>query len=129
MKRIIPRMLIMLAGITAAAVGGVNNSLWLALTGFFVFFFAVVALIEAEIYNRTQWDRMIKYYLKERDKRTEIEIKAEHADYELEELKKQLEEAEKKPTMVYVGGFKALTDSLNKVHERNMLKAVGVEHE
>ena len=37
MKRIIPRMLIMLAGITAAAVGGVNNSL-VGINGFFVFF-------------------------------------------------------------------------------------------
>ena len=129
MKCIIPRMLVMLTGITATAIGVVFNIPWLMVTGFFVFFFGLIAVIEADIYNRNRWDRMLRYYVKERDLRTKSEIAAEHADYELTEIQKQLDEAIKKPTMVYVGGFKALTDSLNKVHERNMLKAVGVEHE
>lgn len=127
MKRIIPRIIVMLTGILILTIGIVYNLPLAMGAGFFVFFFTLLNLIEADRHNRSRWDRLIRYYIKERDGRITSEMMLELSDIEREELENKLKIAEEKSNMIYVGGFKKLTDALNRAHVRNMLKVSGRE--
>ena len=125
MKRIIPRIIVMLMGLVILAIGIIHNLPLAICAGFFVFFFALISVIEAEQFNRSRWNRLINYYIKERDGRIVSEMKCELKDIEREELESRLKVAEEKPSTIYVAGVKELTDALNRAHARNMLKATG----
>jgi len=127
MKRIFPRILAMLTGLFLFSIGMINRLPPAIGAGILMSAFFLISAAEAEVYNRYHWDRLIRYYLKERDKHTESDMRVVLADYEIEELKKKLAAAESTPSKIYVGGFPKLTDALNRAHARNMLKAVGSE--
>lgn len=119
MKRIIPRIIVMLTGVLILIIGIAYNLPLAMGAGFFVFFFALTSIIEADHFNRSRWNRLINYYVKERDGRIASEMKCELSDIEREELEMKLKDAEEKPSMVYIGGPKYLRDALNKVHAPN----------
>lgn len=127
MKRIIPRIIVMLTGLVILAIGIIHNLPLAMGAGFFVFFFALISVIEADQFNRSRWNRLINYYIKERDGRIASEMKCELKDIEREEMENRLKVAEERPGVIYVAGVKKLTDVLNRAHARNMLKAAGRE--
>lgn len=125
MKRIIPRIIVMLTGLLVFAIGIIYNFPVAMGAGILVSIFALISTIEAELYNRSRWDRLIRYYLKEKDKSTESDMRVVLTEYEIEELRQKLSAAEEKPSMIYVGGFKPMVDALNRVHSaRSGLKSM-----
>lgn len=127
MKRIIPRIIVMLTGLVILAIGIIHNLPLAMGAGFFLFFFALISVIEADQFNRSRWNLLINYYIKERDGRIASEMKCELKDIEREEMENRLKVAEERPGVIYVAGVKKLTDALNRAHARNMLKATGRE--
>lgn len=127
MKRIIPRVAVVLGGLLTFAVGMTHKLPWAIGAGIFIAIFALMSVIEAELYNRARWQRMLTYYVKEKNRRESAERAVELVECDLEDTKEKLKEAEAKPSMIYVGGFPQLTDALNKAHARNMARGEVVE--
>ena len=127
MKKIIPRMIIMLTGIVILAIGIINNTPLAMGAGFFMFFGGLISTIEADMYNRKRDTRILRSWVKLNNKLEAAEVGQERASRERDEMMEELKKAEKQPTLIYVAGVKTLTDKLNQAHARNMLKAVGSE--